>query len=559
MADYAIHDTTLIGTSNVIRKKEGSSALIDPADYPKRINLMGLLEEKTASGSIVTFSDGADDVPAKSLKVTIPPTLSGVSSVVVKQSGINYIQDADIVQGSFNSSGADVNTVTTRIRTNNYIPLTAGTYKIENKEGYQYVVYVYSTNSSSGYISGESLTSWQTYGTTFTLANDRYVRIGWRKSNNADILPSEIHDYILYNTTTFAQYTANLGRTIYGGTADVVNGEGKDNCKKIALGDLTWIKSGTEGNFYCSQVTDIWYPSEGGISRYGIGVSDEFEFVQGAPTDGQINCYFNTAYSGYRIFIKKEDYADRTSAEFKEYLQNINAHLVYKVNEATETDFTFSPVEISSRLGANTMWSDGDMSMTYRASGTITPVVPTLISKTITANGTYTASDDGVDGYDEVVVNVASPEPTVTPLNSPNAFMTISGITGTDVTRVARTITAPSDGKYVFSSDSTCMTNTGSGDGFIDIQKNDVSVVKQYMSANTTTAITIPDIDVEAGDEVDIVVGFDNAHSSCNFQLYTGIALVSEASTPSLLSMMPSEEIENTEEVEENEQNDIEG
>ena len=79
------------------------------------------------------------------------------------------------------------------------------------------------------------------------------------------------------------------------------------------------------------------------------------------------------------------------------------------------------------------------------------------------------------------------------------------------------------------------------------------------MKADTTTAITIPDIDVEAGDEVDIVVGFDNAHSSCNFQLYTGIALVSEASAPSLLSMMPSEEVNENEEVEEDEQNESEG
>lgn len=341
MADYAIHDTTLIGTSNIIRKKEGSSALIDPADYPKRINLMGLLEEKTASGSIVTFSDGADAVPLKKCEVALSASLDGYSSVTVHH----------------------------------------------------------------------------TDGQTPPVFSE--------------------------------DYTASLGRTIYGGSVDVVNGTGTDE----------------NGN-----------------------------------------------------------------------------------------DFTFSPVEINSRLGDNTMWSEqGDMSVIYRSSGTVTPIQPTLISKTITANGTYTAEDDGADGYDEVVVNVAQAEPTVTPLNSPNPFLIISGISGTDVTRVARTITAPSDGKYIFASDSTCMTNTGSGDGFIDIQKNDVSVVKQYMSANTTTAITIPDIDVEAGDEVDIVVGFDNAHSSCNFQLYTGIAFVSEASSASLLSMSPSEEVNENEEVEENE------
>ena len=77
MADYAIHDTTLYGISDVIRKKDGTQALIDPADYPDRINLMGMLEEKTASGAIASFSDGADDVPLKSLVFGITPSGGG--------------------------------------------------------------------------------------------------------------------------------------------------------------------------------------------------------------------------------------------------------------------------------------------------------------------------------------------------------------------------------------------------------------------------------------------------------------------------------------------------
>lgn len=42
--------------------------------------------------------------------------------------------------------------------------------------------------------------------------------------------------------------------------------------------------------------------------------------------------------------------------------------------------------------------------------GSITPspVQPTLIEKSITANGTYTASDDGADGYSSVTANVAN-------------------------------------------------------------------------------------------------------------------------------------------------------
>jgi hypothetical protein len=363
---------------------------------------------------------------------------------------------------------------------------------------------------------------------------------------------STAHDYEPYTSPTV--YTASLGRTIYGGTADLVNGEGQETYGKKVF-------DGTEGTGGTPAWTMISV-SQGTMFR--ITVSDK---VTTSATNTLCSYYTPVAQaqradgtvSGAGTNVDIIDNRFSSVDAFKAWLAENPVTLVYEL--ATPIDFTFTGQEINTRLGYNAFWSDsGDTEVTYRASGTVTKIAPLLMSKAITENGTYSASDDGVDGYDAVVVNVPSQEPTVTPLNSPNAFMTISGITGTDVTRVARTITAPSDGKYVFASDSTCMTNTGSGDGFIDIQKNDVSVVKQYMSANTTTAITIPDIDVEAGDEVDIVVGFDNAHSSCNFQLYTGIALVSEASAPSLLSMTPSEEVnENTEEVEEDEQNDIEG
>ena len=67
MADYAIHDTTLIAQANVLRKKFGTNDRQDPADYADKMNLMGLLEVKSATKSAVcSFSDGADDVPISS-------------------------------------------------------------------------------------------------------------------------------------------------------------------------------------------------------------------------------------------------------------------------------------------------------------------------------------------------------------------------------------------------------------------------------------------------------------------------------------------------------------
>lgn len=439
----------------VLNKKLGTSQEYAPNAWPEEVNLLGALEEKTASGSIVTFSDGADDVPLKSCEVTLPASLDGYSSVDVVTTGKNVIDYAsNLTTGTSGgltfSVTADGGISYSGTASSTFAYVTAK-FDFDIKSGQ---TFTFSRNTAFSYIHRITLTfSDNTTANISIPADDTSVTYTPTKDVIAvRLLVAGLTANTAYNDTVYLMteygstattyepytapttHTASLGRTIYGGQVDVVNGEGTDE----------------NGN-----------------------------------------------------------------------------------------DFTFEPVEINSKLGNNTMWSDGDMSVVYRASGTVTPIQPTLISKSITQNGTYAAADDDADGYSEVTVNVPSQEPTVEPLNSPNAFTTTSGISGTDVERVIRTITAPNDGKYVFASDSTCRTNTGGGDGFIEIRKNDVSVVKQYMAANTTTDITIPDISVEAGDDIDIVGGFDNAHSSCNFQLYTGIAFVSEASV-SLLSMSNS-------------------
>lgn len=48
-------------------------------------------------------------------------------------------------------------------------------------------------------------------------------------------------------------------------------------------------------------------------------------------------------------------------------------------------------------------YCEGDILVEYEAPPTPTP---TLITKQITANGTYAVADDNADGYSEVTVNV---------------------------------------------------------------------------------------------------------------------------------------------------------
>lgn len=425
---------------NAVLNKKYKTLEVDypPNEWPDDVDLLGLLEEKTASGSIVTFADGADDVPLKSCEVALPASLDGYSSVDVVQTGKNLLSDINHMTNYF--SVAD-NGVVSQITTGapfawSYASsifkttLPAGTYTaveelVTDVTNSSHGVQVF--NSSDVRITSVSggLKTAGTYYSTFTLSEKTDIGIVCK------LYDGTARIYIVSGSTasTYEQYvtptthTASLGRTIYGGSVDVVKGEGTDE----------------NGN-----------------------------------------------------------------------------------------DFTFEPVEISSRLGDNTMWSDGDMSVTYRSSGTMTPITPTLITKTITANGSYQAADDSADGYSEVVVNVPQPTPAVDLIMSLNAFVSKSGVSGTNTSTVARSFTMSAAGTLVFASGSYGFTNTGSNDGYFEIQKNGVSVVKQYCNTSTNTPITVPEISVEKNDVVDLVVGFDNAHSSCNFQFYSAMVVLSE-------------------------------
>ena len=328
MADYAIHDTTLSGIANVIRKKDGTSALIDPADYEDRIDLMGMLEEKTVSGSVVAFSDGADDVPLKSCAVTIAPNLDGVSSVDVVSTGRNLLE----------------------IDSNYDIPARATTLTRDYSNN---VLHIYGEiqDTNSNYYSQDITDLVREMGTITIIAN-----------------------------------------TVSGGTADLsfrVNVQnGSTVISRLAIGDTARTITYTEGYTYLlmffvsisatvGNTVDMTVNFE---ADYGSSVGTYAPYVQ--PTT-------HTANLGRTIYGGEVDVVQGTGTD-----ENGN-------------DFTFTPVPIISRLGDNTMWGDGDLSVVYRSSGTQTLIPPTLISKTITANGTYSAEDDNADGYDEVTVNVS--------------------------------------------------------------------------------------------------------------------------------------------------------
>lgn len=430
------------GMDSVLNKKLGTATSYPPNSWPDNVNLLGLLEEKTVSGSVVAFSDGADTVPLKSCAVTIAPTLDGVSSVGVVTSVKNFVDDtlAGLEQGSISSGTGQNSSSNTRVRNADYIPFPLDkiqpSYVLTIPSGYKIAMRFYDkdknfitppagaqgfiNNIPSGYV-GEGV---------------EFARFILAKTDDSNITPNDMKNAgfqieVGSAVTAYTEYveptthTANLGRTIYGGSVDVVNGTGTDE----------------NGN-----------------------------------------------------------------------------------------DFTFTPVPILSRLGDNTLWSDdGDLSVIYRSSGTQTLIPPTLISKTITENGTYSAEDDNADGYDEVIVNVSGGSQNIETVLSENPLIEITGVSGTDVLRTMWTYTASASGKIKFHPSTTVKTNTGNNDGYFTVLKNNSEILSTYAATNTTTAFTVPDIDFENGDVITIVCGFDNYHTSAWFRLYSTILILTDS------------------------------
>ena len=388
----------------VLNKKFGTAVDYPPNGWPDDVNLLGLLEEKTqASASVCSFDDGADDVPTKSLVVTIPPTLSGVSALNEKQTGKTIFYPMDIEQGSISGSGYNSDS-TYRIRTAERKAVTPSTqYKIKvNSEVQIYEVHEYTdlTGSSTHLTVNASEYTFTTKSTT------NYLKILFRYSNNATITPSAITELQVTDGDLYWKtYTASLGRTIYGGEVDIVNGVGTNATNKFTVLNTTeWSNSiryiGSGDTAYI-QINNS--PASNGRWQDLVCYHFTPANIYAGGTQQGIGCYASQFYIRDSRFTSKQDFLDYLTEQ-----ETLGTPLEICYKLATPTDFTFTGQEIPTRLGYNAFWSDsGDTEVTYRGQGTVTPVLPTLISKTITENGTYSAEDDGADGYDEVTVNVS--------------------------------------------------------------------------------------------------------------------------------------------------------
>lgn len=358
----------------VLNKKYNTARGFKPSEWASAISFLEPLPEHTASGGIANIQDGADKVPVKSWLVTLPASLDGYTKVNAKQAKKNLIPNEKY-------QGASTRVNIGQIDDNYSLHLKAGTYTLSAISLVQMRAYY---RTSTG---GSNVLIWSTYNTsgsgTFTLSEESDVRI-WLY-NGDGLSASDVQTFQLEvgnAATTFEPYTApevsevDLGRTIYGGTADIVNGQGTDGYAKGSM-TSTYL-SGLSSSYIGYEASLAYFGGHAGVWVRNWNYQTAAERTAGGI--GAVCNHFPISFnnsdifaSQYRVYFDVDGKNISSVQDFIDYISTLEQNndsldIVYEL--ATATDFAFTPIDPipETENGVINFWSEeGDSSVVYRA------------------------------------------------------------------------------------------------------------------------------------------------------------------------------------------------
>ena len=292
-----------------------------PNLIPEAEKILSAYPTDTASGSIASFSDGADDIPLKSCIVRVEPVqagsgdpspenerpITGWTGCEVQRTGVN-IFDGEVESGDYDvteSKGGAKRNAADRMRCANFIPVKPNTTYYSKSSYRNSIVVFYDEEKwmhSNGFALARNTTfttpSWCKY-ITFYYADTQYNN---DISINYPATDTEYHDYKPSQTYPIT-FPTEAG-TVYGAYVDVTGGELVVDRAQIA--------------------------SYNGEALPSTWISDRDVYASGTtPT--------------------------------------IGAQVVYKLAEPIH--YPLTPVEIKTLLEQNNIWADtGDTEVEYRAS-----------------------------------------------------------------------------------------------------------------------------------------------------------------------------------------------
>lgn len=362
-------------------------------------DLLKLYIRKTASGAIATITDGADDVPVKSLSVNIVPKqsgsgdpspsnvrpISGWDEVEVVRKGKNLLDASAYDHASVlaYNDGVISNTNTdTRTAPQIYIATYKGQTQVEmllravtmGAGNWNTTVTISNPdfNRISLWHSGSRL-DMQIYFPfavptgTYTIScecmgNNPSVVGGWSFKNLQIEVGSTATAYEPYQGTS---YPITLPSTVYGGELDVTSGVLTVTHKALNLGSVNWAKNNTSSDHWWFAYTtgDAKKASSSG-SVADIICSNYKPISADQAWVGTQGIGVNNANTN--IIVVDSTYSD--TASFKTAMNGVMA--VYELETPTTVQLT--PTQVNTLLGSNNIYSSsGSVEVEYRADSTL--------------------------------------------------------------------------------------------------------------------------------------------------------------------------------------------
>lgn len=320
--------------------------------------------DTTVSGAIASFVTDFEQ-NAKSVKVTLEPIQSGSGTpspsnvrpiyghtVCLYDRTQKNLLDKSIGIFSANRSifGGSLNTV------DGSLVLNAGIYTFSVSE-VQDTLYV--DDALNRIASASNATE-----VSFTLTKRTEIKLTANKSVG-DSSVMESYDYQLevgsvassYEPYQGTSYTTNLGRTVYGGTVDLVSGVMTVDRAIAYLNDCA-ISEGS-GSYF-------WYTTNSGLDIPRIKdtnaklISDRLVAIPNTTqtsAEGVISFYDNG-------IIRWKEHGEMSLEEYKTYIASNPPTICYEL--AQPQTYQLTPTEVELLKGTNNVWSDcGDTEVVY--------------------------------------------------------------------------------------------------------------------------------------------------------------------------------------------------
>ena len=359
----------------VFNKKFGTSGQnYPPKQWPDDVNLMGPLPEGTASGNVAHITDGADLVPIKKWNCSVNGNTNGVSLISCSKFGKNmFSYDLPLYEGywlnGFQGTGNEVNYDTSNGWLFYKIPVSEGdtiTFSGMQAMGGVYCAFFKDTpdNVISTFLNGSINGSRQVP----TGAN--FVGVEINRGGNPQRDPKNEFPYaqieISSSSTSFeafskTEYSVLLGRTIYGGVADIVNGRGYDSYNLITVGNSGWTYYESNGNSYMFRTFDDKIIPQIGDADHELACDMlPYGGVNYASQFQDLHIY---QANNKNIYIK-----DTSCQSASDYYSKYSAMKIAYEN-TSPNDFTFQPLSDipETPLGVSNWWNNtGDSEVVYR-------------------------------------------------------------------------------------------------------------------------------------------------------------------------------------------------